>query len=97
VARITGDASAPRLRRALVAGRMLRAVTAEMHHRRLELAELAEQIERLHRPPGHELEAIPVPAALELRLDRARLSVERTRIGAEWICGQEQYRVLVHP
>jgi hypothetical protein len=67
-----------------------------MDHRRLELAQLAEQIERLGRPPGHELEAIPVPAMFELCLDRPRLLVEGKSVGSKRIGSQEQDRVLVH-
>src|SRR5215208_5113953 len=78
----------------MLAGAVRCAVAAEVDHRRLELAELAEQIERLGRPPGHELEAVPEAAALQLHLDRARLSVEGAWIGPARIGGQEQDGVL---
>src|SRR5262249_29386250 len=59
------------------AGCVLPAMTAEVDHRRLDPAQLAEQIERLCRPSGHELEGATEAAALQLHLDRARLSIER--------------------
>src|SRR5262249_31893285 len=70
------------------------AMSAEVDHRRLELAELAEQIERFGRPSGHEIEAVSEAAALQLHLDRARFAVECEPIGTERIGGQEQDRVL---
>src|SRR5262249_23584454 len=72
------------------------AVTAEVDHRRPEPAQLAKQIEWLHRPPGLELEAVPVAAALQLHLDRAHLPIECEPIGIAWIGGQKQDRVLLH-
>src|SRR5262245_55598855 len=47
----------------------LAAATGEVEHRRLEPAQLAEQIERLCGPSGHKLEAVPEAAALQLRMD----------------------------
>jgi hypothetical protein len=73
----TGDtADIARWRGAVILGSGTTATaTAEVDHRRLELAQLPEQIERFSRPPCHELEAISVAAPLELDLDRPRLSV----------------------
>ncbi|HWO17940.1 MAG TPA: hypothetical protein VNO30_04165 [Kofleriaceae bacterium] len=67
---------------------VLSAVTAEVNHRRLELTQPADQIQRLHRPPGHELEAIPEAAALQLRLDRPHFSVDGPQIGSARVGGQ---------
>jgi len=41
-----------------------------------QLAQLAQQIQWLNRPPRHELEPLPVAAALELEVDRARLAIQ---------------------
>src|SRR6185436_2470661 len=72
------------------------AVTAEVDDRRLELAQLAEQIERLHGPSGLELEAVPVAGALQLVLDRPRLPIEREPVGTDRIGSQKQDLVLLH-
>jgi hypothetical protein len=53
-----------------------------MNHRGLELAQLPKKIERLGSPSGHELEPLPRAAALELDVDRARLTIERELVGA---------------
>jgi hypothetical protein len=74
----------------------LAAVTAEVDHDRPDLAQRAEQIERLHRPPRLELEAVPVTAALQLGPDRARFSVEGASIDPAGVGGQEQDGVLLH-
>jgi hypothetical protein len=66
------------------------AVAAEVDDRRLELAKLAQQIERLGGPSGHQIEAVAEAAAFQLALDRAHLAIEREAIGAERIGGQEQ-------
>lgn len=42
-----------------------------------------QQIERLGRPPGHELEPIPVATAPQLELGRTRLAIERHAIGVQ--------------
>jgi len=71
-------------------------VTAEVHHGRLELAQLAEQIERLDCPPGLELEAVAIAAALELRLDRTCFFAECERVRSGGIGGEKQDGVLFH-
>src|SRR5262249_44765227 len=53
------------------------AVATELDHAGPERAQLVQQIVRLRGPPGHELEAVAKPRALELVLDRARLRTER--------------------
>lgn len=45
--------------------------------------------------PGHEVEAIPVAAAPELDVDRARLAIQRQAIGVAWVSGQKQDHVLL--
>jgi hypothetical protein len=65
------------------------AVTAEMDHRRLEFAQLAEEVQRLSGPPRNQLEPFPVAAPLKLCLDRSRFLVEREPISSEGIGGQE--------
>ena len=52
-----------------------RAVSAEVNDGGLQLAQFAQQIKRLGRPPGHEVEPVPVAGALQLDVDRARLLV----------------------
>jgi hypothetical protein len=60
-----------------------------------ELAQLAQEIERLGRPARDERETMSEPAAPELELDRARLAIEGTRLGPVRVGGQEQDRVLL--
>lgn len=52
-------------------------MAAEMHDRGLQLTQLAQEVERLGRPPGLKVEAIAKAAALELVVDRARFAIER--------------------
>ncbi len=80
--------------RARRARRARAAVAAEVDDRRLELAQLAEQVERLGRPARHQLEAVAEAAALQLDLDGAGLAVEGQSVGAERIGGEEQDGVL---
>jgi hypothetical protein len=55
----------------------------------------AQQVERLGRPPGHEVEPIPVPAALPLDVNRARLAVECQAAGVARVRGEEQDDMLL--
>src|ERR1700741_1106047 len=71
-----------------------RAVAADVDHRGGGLAKLAEQIERLGCPSGHELELVAKAAEFQLSLDRARFAIERDAVDAERIGGKEQDRVL---
>src|SRR5690349_3007971 len=88
----------------LVAGRSARrrrsrrplAVAAEMDHGRPKLSQLAQEIHRLDRPSGDELELVSVSAALELDMNRPRLAIEGQRTTAHRIRGQEQDGVLCH-
>jgi hypothetical protein len=54
-----------------------RAVSAEVHNRGLQLAQLAQQVEWLGRPSGYEVEPVAVSGALQFDVDRACLAVER--------------------
>jgi hypothetical protein len=80
----------------ILVSRTLATMTSEVDHRRLELAWLAKKIVWLCGPPRHELEAISVAAALELQVNRPRLSAERETIGSERIGGDEQDGVRFH-
>jgi hypothetical protein len=72
-----------------------RAVSAEVNNSGPQLAQLAQQVERLGRPPGHEVEPIPIASALQLDVDRARLLVERQAAGVARVGRQEQDHVLL--
>ena len=72
------------------------AVPAEMDHRRLDLAQRPEQIERLRGPSRLELEMLSVAAAPQFYLDRTRLLVERELISAVGVGGQKQDRLPPH-
>src|ERR1051325_701722 len=71
-------------------------MTAEVHHGRLELAQLAEQIERPGIPPGLQFEAIPVAAPFKFHLDRPRFFAERERASSGRIGSEKQNGVLLH-
>jgi hypothetical protein len=87
------------VRRSRCRGHVCAAMPAEMDHGGLELAYFAQQIERLRRPPGHEIEPIAIAATPELCVDRARLAVQREARGSAGIRRKEQDHVLLrcHP
>src|SRR5215510_15892259 len=80
----------------LSSGRAMATVPAELDHRRLELSQLAEEVKRFRRPSGHEFEAVPPTAALQLCPDRACLSIECKMVGPARVGGQKQDGVLPH-
>jgi hypothetical protein len=69
-------------------------LTAEVDHRRHQFAELTQQVQRLRCQTRHELELVPVTAALKLHLDSAHLFVERKSISLKRIGGEKQDGVL---
>ena len=71
-------------------------MAAEMHDRRLELAQLAEQVDGLHRPSRHEIEPIPMATPLELTLYRSSFLIECEPIGSGRVGGQKQDHMLCH-
>ena len=87
---LVGDISTRCRTQPVLAGNALAAVTADMDHRRFELAQLAQQVERLCRPSGHELEAIPKAAALQLHPDRAHLGPWPERRGLAVMVNRSQ-------
>src|SRR6185436_16067877 len=66
------------------------AMSAKVYDRWLELAELAEQVQRLHSPARNQLELLSVTAALKLLLDRSRFPAERKFGGPKGVGGEEQ-------
>jgi len=74
-------------------------MSAEVHDCGFQITQLAKQIERLGRPPSHEVEPIPAAATLQFDMDRVRLLVERKPTRSGWVGRQEQDHVLLrrHP
>jgi hypothetical protein len=70
-------------------------MAAEVDHGRLELAHLAEEIERLGRPAGLEDEPIAMAAPPQLGVDRVSLAVERQATGVRRVGCHEQDHVLL--
>lgn len=69
-----------------------RAVSAAVHDCGLQLAQ---EVERFGRPPRHEVEPLPIPAALQFEVDRTRFLVERQAAGVARIRRQELDHVLL--
>src|SRR5690242_14892061 len=67
-----------------------------MDDRGFHLAKVTEQVQRFGRPPGLELEVVPITTTLQLVLDRASLLVERTPIASARVGDQEQDGVFLH-
>src|SRR5215470_14134322 len=93
---VVDDISARRCIRLWSCERAIPTMPAEMNDRWSELSQLAEQIKRLCRPSGHELESVSPTAALQLYLDRAGFSIECQTIRLERIGSQEKDGVLPH-
>jgi hypothetical protein len=79
-----------------VAGTCRLTVSAKVHDRRSQSAQLSKQIEWFDGPAGDELELIPIATALELHVDRVRLLVEGKAVGSHGVGSQEQDLVLGH-
>lgn len=71
-------------------------MATEVNHRRPELSQVADHVQRFGRPPGHELKAVSPAAVLELELNRASLLVERERGRPTRVGSQKQDCVLHH-
>src|SRR5213078_630631 len=79
--------------RILTSKRLVRhAVAAEVDHCGLEPSQLTKKVQRLHRPPGHQLELVAVATALQLGVNSAGLLAKRLLVGAKRIGCQEQDR-----